>query len=116
MHLDKDILVKNNKIYSPDTCIFVPMRINKLFVKGNPDRRTHIINVYDVGYGKYQARCKKGTQRYENLGSFNTIEEAFNVYKKEKEKYIQSIADEYKAKIPRKLYDAMYKYEVEITD
>lgn len=33
MHLDKDILVKDNKVYSPSTCIFVPQRINMIFMK-----------------------------------------------------------------------------------
>ena len=37
-------------------------------------------------------------------------------YKKYKEKLIKKIADEYKDEIPIKLYDAMYRYEVEITD
>lgn len=35
MCLDKDILNKGNKIYSPDTCIFVPETINKLFIKND---------------------------------------------------------------------------------
>ena len=35
MHLDKDILYKGNKVYSRETCIFVPQRINNLFVKSN---------------------------------------------------------------------------------
>ena len=33
--LDKDILFKGNKVYSPITCIFVPQRINTLFTKSN---------------------------------------------------------------------------------
>ena len=35
MSLDKDILVKGNKIYSPETCIFVPMNINDMFTKSD---------------------------------------------------------------------------------
>ena len=31
--LDKDILVKGNKIYSPETCCFVPQDVNILFTK-----------------------------------------------------------------------------------
>ena len=41
------------------------------------------------------------------------------MYKKAKEQYIKQVADEYKAEypeFPQKLYDAMYAYEVEITD
>ena len=33
-----------------------------------------------------------------------------------KEDYIKQVADEYKPYIPKELYDAMYKYEVEIND
>lgn len=31
--LDKDILIKGNKVYSPETCIFVPKSINSMFNK-----------------------------------------------------------------------------------
>jgi len=50
------------------------------------------------------------------LGTFKTPKEAFDVYKIHKETLIKQIADKYKDQIPQKLYDAMYKYEVEITD
>lgn len=49
-------------------------------------------------------------------GGFNTPEEAFYTYKNAKEKYIKQVAEEYKDKIPEKLYEAMRKWEVEITD
>ena len=36
--LDKDILVKGNKVYSPETCCFVPQEINKILLKGQKKR------------------------------------------------------------------------------
>ena len=120
MNLDKDILVKGNKIYSPETCIFVPQRINKLFTKTNKDRGDSPIGVRKY-HCKFQASCSiysiKEQKKYnKNLGSYNTPEEAFEVYKHFKENYIKQVADEYKDKIPQKLHNAMYNYEVEITD
>lgn len=50
------------------------------------------------------------------LGYFNTPEEAFNAYKEFKEQYIKQVAEEYKDKIPNKLYEAMLKWEINIED
>jgi hypothetical protein len=33
-----------------------------------------------------------------------------------KENYIKQVADEYKDLIPQKVYEALYRYEVEIND
>ena len=57
-----------------------------------------------------------GKSMKKSLGLYNTIEDAFNAYKQFKEANIKQIADEYKDKIPDKLYKAMYDYKVEITD
>jgi hypothetical protein len=46
MALDKDILYKGNKIYSPDTCVFVPQEINALFVKNDANRGDLPIGVF----------------------------------------------------------------------
>lgn len=119
MQLDKDILYKDNKIYSPETCVFVNQRINKLFIKRKAKRGSLPIGVtYNKRDNKIQARCdiNNGNNSKKFLGTFDTPEEAFKSYKTFKEKYIKQVAEEYKDKIPKKLYDAMYRYEVEITD
>lgn len=122
MQLDKDILHKGNKIYSPNTCVFVPQRINKLFTKNNKIRNELPIGVhFNKRSGNYKTECsvydnEKKIKRIKRLGCYNTPKEAFKVYKQFKEQYIKQVADEYKDKIPKILYDAMYKYKVEITD
>jgi hypothetical protein len=116
MELDKDILFKGNKIYSPKTCVYVPQKINYLFIKSNKRRGNYPIGVYLRNDGnKYIAQCDNdGKAIY--LGAYDTTEEAFEVYKSYKEHLIKEIADRYKNKIPEKLYKAMYNYVVEITD
>ena len=114
MHLDKDILIKENKIYSPETCIFVPQRINDLFVKCDKSRGEYPIGVIKTKNNKFYSYVN--VIKRVHLGSYKTPEDAFNAYKTFKENYIKQVADDYKDKIPKKLYDAMYKYEVEITD
>ena len=116
MCLDKDILCKGNKIYAPDKCVFVPERINTLFIKCDTSRGDFPIGVsYYKPTNKYVARC--GIEdRLKCLGYYDTPEEAFLVYKEFKEAYIKEVADEYKDKIPQRLYDAMYAWEVEIDD
>ena len=118
MGLDKDILIKGNKVYSPDTCIFVPNSINILFTKTDKKRGEFPIGVhYYKKLNKYHAQCHqvfKKTQKH--LGYYENPIDAFNAYKSYKEKTIKIIADQYKSKIPEKLYKALYSYEVDIND
>nr|DAE62910.1 MAG TPA: hypothetical protein [Caudoviricetes sp.] len=122
MCLDKDILNKGNKIYSPDNCIFAPERINLLFVKSKKSRGNYPIGVsYHKASGKFEAHCsvynyKENKKKLIYLGLYDTTEEAFNAYKQYKEKNIKDVADYYKEQIPSELYQALYKYEVNIND
>jgi hypothetical protein len=114
--LDKDILAKGNKIYSPETCCFVPNEINILFTNGYVKR-----GKYPKGVS-YKHRINRYIAQYQNngkvlhIGTYKTIEEAFLTYKEVKEDYIKQKADEWKSKIDIKVYESMYKYQVEITD
>ena len=120
MCLDKDILHKGNKVYSRDTCIFVPERINLLFTKSNNTRGKNPIGIHQLSSGNYQVMCSNGYGKNIPLGTYLTKEEAFNVYKNYKEKVIKEVIDSYEGKIPEPFYSklktAMYNYEVEITD
>ena len=121
--VDKDILVKGNKIYSPDTCCLVPQIINTLFIKKEMKRGLLPIGVqYDKRQERYVCRISmmqnnKGYLREE--GRYPTPEDAFYLgYKPAKERYIQRIAqEEYEVgNITKRCYDAMMNYKVEITD
>ena len=120
MCLDKDILCKGNKIYSRETCIFVPKRINNLFVKSDNRRGDNPIGVSDLPSGNYQVNCSNGYGKLIPLGTYSTKEEAFQAYKEYKEKVIKETIDSYKGKIPEpfysKLREVMYNYKVEIDD
>ena len=55
MCLDKDILIKGNKIYSPETCCFVPEKINTLFVKSDKSRGNNPIGTHQLPENVYTA-------------------------------------------------------------
>ena len=113
--LDKDILVKGNRVYGPDTCVFVPQQINKLLVKANSIRGDYPIGVKKHSKNTFRAQCCDGfgNQVYKN---FRTVEEAFNWYKETKESVIKSVAARWKDQIDPRVYQALIDYKVEITD
>ena len=111
--LDKDILFKGNKIYSPDTCRLVPAEINDTLK--NVKVHNNILvgvsyNIKNNNYRTWLPRNKKGKR------NFKTPEEAFQRYKTTREEYIKEVADKYKGQISNEIYQAMYNYQVEITD
>lgn len=116
--VDKDILVKGNKIYSPETCCLVPQNVNCLFLKRKASRGSLPIGVAKNGE-LYEASCSNPiTGKQERLGKFETPELAFHAYKLRREDIIMQVAQiEYNnGNIIKSCYDAMMKYEIEITD
>jgi hypothetical protein len=114
--LDKDILVSNNKIYSPETCCFVPKEINTIINRQKRQRGSLPIGV-TKNKNKYLSQISKHKKRI-ILGYFDTPEDAFLAYKREKESYIKEVADDYynKGLITKRVHDALYNWTIEITD
>lgn len=115
MVLDKDIVVKGNKVYSPSTCCLVPSKINLLFTKSNKRRGDLPIGV--TRHRKsFAARANIG--HFVSLGHFSTPRAAFLAYKEAKEQYVKELAEKYykEGKITERVYNALLNYRVEITD
>lgn len=114
--LDKDLLVKGNKVYSEYTCVFVPRKINMLLIKRDAARGVHPIGVsWDKIGGCYRASCRvDGVLHY--ISSSPTAESAFQAYKAFKEESIKKTALEYKNLLDPRAFKALLQYTVEIDD
>ncbi len=116
-HLDKDLLVKGNKVYSENTCVFIPSEINSLLIKRTASRGNHLIGVCWCKRDKaFVAQVNKNKGKREHLGYFNTELEAFNAYKQAKEIFIKEQAEKWKSQIDIRAYNALMNYQVEIDD
>lgn len=115
-HLDKDILVKGNKCYSPETCSFVPREINNLIENVRNKRGKTPMGVFER-CGKFLSYVRVNNKRI-YLGTYDTKEQAFFRMKEENEKFIKEMAKKYYnlGKISLRTYNALMKYEIDITD
>ena len=119
MDLDKDILHKGNKEYSPSTCIFVPHRINLLLINRKLTRGDCPLGVQETSKGSKSYTVSTNNKDGVSVkvgGLFKDKVEAFNTYKQYREQVIKEVADDYKDRIPIELYNALYTYEIDIND
>ena len=114
--LDKDILSKGNKIYSEDTCVFVPNEINCLTINTESKRGIYPVGVsYNENTRNYSTYMS-AYSKLKYLGRYNTPEQAFLAYKIAKESYIKEVAEKWRDKIDPRVYDALMKWEINIDD
>ena len=115
--LDKDLLIKGNKVYSEDSCVFIPSEINQLLTKNTASRGKYLIGVCWCNTKKaFVAQVSKSKGKREHLGFFKTELEAFNAYKVAKEAFVKEQAGKFKSQIDPRAYNALMNYEVNIDD
>ena len=92
--IDKDILKLGNKIYSPETCTFVPKKINMLLNINYNARGEFPLGVLWIdSCCRFKAQITiNGKNKF--LGHFKTESEASMAYKKAKSEYIRKSAFE----------------------
>lgn len=93
--LDKDILFKGNKIYSPETCVFIDGRTNTFTLENTASRGEFPLGVYyDKSKGALFSSCSNPfTDKYEKLGRFNNKDAAHAAWKKRKHELACQLAD-----------------------
>lgn len=109
LHLDKDIKYPGNTIYSPENCILVPQKINALFMNKKNKR----------GLPNGISKCKTGycaEYNGKHIGTFMTIEKAYEEQTKKKKEEIVKVANSYKSIIPNEVYDAVISYEFSLSN
>ena len=84
--LDKDLLIEGNKVYSPETCVFVTKAANMFTIDSGASRGEFLIGVtWGKKAGKFQAQCGNPfTKKSEYLGYFTCEQEAHEAWLKRK--------------------------------
>lgn len=78
--LDKDLLTES-KVYSPETCIYIPQWLNKFTTDGAAARGDYPIGVdFGKASGRYRARCRHSDSGPEHLGWFDSPEDAHSAW------------------------------------
>lgn len=92
--LDKDLLFPGNKIYSPETCLFVPQEINKFLTESTASRGEWPIGVhFKKSGGTFHSQVNNPfTKIREYLGSFDSPEEAHLAWLKRKSELATELA------------------------
>lgn len=114
--IDKDLLVKGNKEYGPDTCVFLPKEINYFMTNRKTERGSYPLGVcWSKAKSKFVAASREGGKKV-FLGTFDDPITAFHVYKAFKEGLAKKLAEKYKDSIDPRAYNALMSWEVNIDD
>ena len=120
MSLDKDIKFPGNRVYSPETCIIIPLRLNDLFVSGNQINKTNKSDLpkgVSIRVNPINITYRATVQSINKFGETKLVQKVFKTLEEARDFYIEvritsnkMIAELYKSKIPTEVYDAIINY------
>ena len=111
VQLDKDLLCNKleltNKLYSPNTCLFLPKSINTKLRELNKNRKFQVLPS-----GKFRMHLPKEFRGKGIKEVYNTYEEALEVHLKFRVSSIRKRLEYYKDKIPSEVYEIVYNIDI----
>lgn len=110
--LDKDLLSKTEKHYSPETCVFLPQKINAMlsYLEINVIRDLPIGVHWNKQGKNFHVMTQENGKRKNHY--LKDKQEAFNIYRDYKESTIISAAEQYRKLLDPKAYEALISYKV----
>ena len=106
-HLDKDLLIDGNKVYSPQACTLVPQELNNLLWRSEKYCGDYPLGVsLDKRNGMFKAEMRFNNNR-RFLGYFDKPEQASQAYQKAKKEYVKQKALEWQNRIDERLFNAL---------
>ena len=116
-HLDKDILVKGNKVYSKDTCVFIPCGLNQFLVNRINFRGDNPVGVsFQKRNGLFHSRVNNGFGKLLHIGYFENKEDAFNAYKEKKMAIALKLINYYKDQVDERVLVSLANVSFSIED
>lgn len=123
MAVDKDLLFPGNKEYCPEKCCVLPQTLNTMLSNCKKHYSHSAFGKKDIlPLGVYYDKAKEmyygqikpcGWNAAKKLSYWKTPEEAFEEYKRFKQADILMMTLKYKDKVPKKVYDALLKVDVQ---
>lgn len=112
-HLDKDLLFEGNKVYSPDTCLLLPQEINTAIVRVKDKGNNPALGVSLSKDGKKYIARVTTKERNRHLGTYDSLEEAVEVYCKFKEEQMRCLAKKFEGRIDSRAYEKLMGWSVD---
>lgn len=119
-HLDKDLIDKGNRVYSPDKCSLLPFEINVLITTSQAARGDLPIGViWHKKKQEYRAQMTMtvdGVRKNKHILTSDCPLKCFEAYKSYKENHFKFMAEKYKESLTEQAYLALMNRKVEIDD
>lgn len=110
LQLDKDLIVRGNKVYSEDLCCLLPPEINMVLSDSKRGRdKSMPVGVSINKKGKYTSSISIDSKNTW-IGTFETVQDAVDAYSKARKTYLLGKAEKWKGIICSKSYECLINY------
>ncbi len=116
-HIDKDIVAAGNKVYSPETCVFVPREINSFYTKREKSRGDYPLGVsLHKQVNRFMVSGHELAGKTIYLGLYDTPEEGFNVFLDHKKRQAKMLANIYDGLVDERVIHSLMNFTLSMED